>query len=89
SLRPFCAKLSSCKILSVTKCPANLPYESLKNSGDAVNEYCMLGCASSVCGATTLQTSNASEIVDGAVAQCTNACSHFCTKGSANAVETA
>nr|AAB33007.1 crambin precursor=thionin variant Thi2Ca7 [Crambe abyssinica, seeds, Peptide Partial, 51 aa] [Crambe hispanica subsp. abyssinica] len=51
SLRPFCAKLSSCKILSVTKCPANLPYESLKNSGDAVNEYCMLGCASSVCGA--------------------------------------
>nr|AAB33010.1 crambin precursor=thionin variant Thi2Ca11 [Crambe abyssinica, seeds, Peptide Partial, 130 aa] [Crambe hispanica subsp. abyssinica] len=88
--RPVCASISGCKILSVTKCPSNLPYENLKNSGDVVNEYCKLGCASSVCGAlTTLQNSDASEVVDGAVAQCTNACSNFCTKGSANAVETA
>nr|AAB33008.1 crambin precursor=thionin variant Thi2Ca9 [Crambe abyssinica, seeds, Peptide Partial, 135 aa] [Crambe hispanica subsp. abyssinica] len=86
----LCAAISECKILSVTKCPSNLPYNNLKNSGDAVNEYCKLGCASSVCGSlTTLQSSDASEIVDGAVAQCTNACSDFCTKGSAHAVETA
>ncbi|KAL0715130.1 hypothetical protein Bca4012_064452 [Brassica carinata] len=35
------------------------------------------------------ENSEASEIMNGAVAQCTNACSTFCTKGSVNAVETA
>ncbi|KAG2331372.1 hypothetical protein Bca52824_002552 [Brassica carinata] len=36
------------------------------DKGDAVNEYCKLGCASSVCGGlTTLQNSDATEIVNG------------------------
>ncbi|KAF8047172.1 hypothetical protein N665_3163s0005 [Sinapis alba] len=90
SSRQTCARLSGCTIVSGTTCPQGYPHDILENSGDAVNEYCKLGCASSVCGAlTTLQNSDASEIVNGAVAQCTNACSNFCTKGSAKAVETA
>ncbi|KAF5186943.1 Thionin-2.2 [Thalictrum thalictroides] len=54
----------------------------LGNSG--INEYCKLGCASSVCEAiSTLQISDAGEeVVNGAVEQCTEACSAFCTKGS-------
>nr|AAB33005.1 crambin precursor=thionin variant Thi2Ca3 [Crambe abyssinica, seeds, Peptide Partial, 133 aa] [Crambe hispanica subsp. abyssinica] len=87
--RPVCAALSGCKILDVTKCPPDYRYDILKSS-DALNEYCKLGCASSVCGAlANLQNSDASEIVNGAVVQCNNACSSFCTKGSANAVGTA
>ncbi|KAG2331373.1 hypothetical protein Bca52824_002553 [Brassica carinata] len=87
---PTCANHYGCKIVSGTTCPPGYPYTNLGNSGDAVTEYCKLGCAFSVCDAlTTLQNSDASEIVNGAVAQCTNACSNFCTKGSANAVETA
>ncbi|KAH0933542.1 hypothetical protein BRARA_C02750 [Brassica rapa] len=85
-----CANLSGCKIVSGTTCPPGYTHDILQNYGDAVNEYCKLGCASSVCGAlTTLKNSDASEIVKGAVSQCTNACSNFCTKGSAKAVETA
>ncbi|KAG2331366.1 hypothetical protein Bca52824_002546 [Brassica carinata] len=87
---PTCAEHNRCKIVSGTTCPPGYPYTAVRNSGDIVNEYCKLGCATSVCGAlTTLQDSDASEIVNGAVAQCTNACANFCTKGSANAVETA
>ncbi|KAF8047546.1 hypothetical protein N665_2961s0003 [Sinapis alba] len=58
---------------------------------DAVNEYCKLGCTSSVCGPlTTLQNSGASEIGDGAVEHCAEACSTLCTNGSTKlAVETA
>ncbi|XP_010511019.1 PREDICTED: thionin-like [Camelina sativa] len=89
--RETCAKLCGCKIIKGKKCTTP-PYihAILENSGDAVNEYCKLGCASSVCGTlTTLQNSDASEIVSGAVVQCTEACSEFCTKDSSNAVETA
>ncbi|XP_018462017.2 thionin-like [Raphanus sativus] len=90
SSRKTCAKISGCKIVSGTTCPQGYLHEIIENSGDAVNEYCKLGCASSVCGGlTTLQDSDASEIVNGAVAQCTDTCAYFCTKGSAKAVETA
>ncbi|XP_018474676.1 thionin-like [Raphanus sativus] len=95
-MRVTCAKKCGCIIAGET-CPPGYPYGTpgypygtFGNSGDIVNEYCKLGCASSVCGAlTTLQDSDASEIVNGAVEQCTNACANFCTKGSANSVETA
>ncbi|KAG2332832.1 hypothetical protein Bca52824_004012 [Brassica carinata] len=87
-LTPLCISHTGC-IESETTCPPGYPYAILENSGHTVNEYCKLGCASSVCGdLTTLQKSDASEIVNGAFAQCTNACSNFCTKGSAKAVET-
>ncbi|KAJ4882645.1 putative thionin-2.4 [Raphanus sativus] len=87
--RPICASISGCKIVSGT-CPPGYTNEILENSGDAVSEYCKLGCAFSVCGAlSTLQNSDASEIVNRAVAQCTNACSNICTKRSVNAVEPA
>ncbi|XP_010414716.1 PREDICTED: thionin-like [Camelina sativa] len=87
--RPVCASVSGCKIVD-GKCPNGYTHDTLQNSGDAVNEYCKLGCASSVCGAlNTLQSSDASEIVNGAVAQCAKACSSFCTKGSTTEVETA
>ncbi|XP_010500582.1 PREDICTED: thionin-2.2-like [Camelina sativa] len=88
----FCAKLCSCKDIAGPTCPPGYTNDILENSaqGDDVNRYCKLGCASSVCGAlTTLQNSDASEIVNGAVAQCTKACSALCTKGSAKAVSTA
>ncbi|XP_020866166.1 thionin-2.2-like [Arabidopsis lyrata subsp. lyrata] len=56
---------------------------------DAINEYCNLGCASSMCGAlTTLQNSGASEIVNEAVEKCTKACSTLCTKAIAIATPT-
>ncbi|XP_010470235.1 PREDICTED: thionin isoform X3 [Camelina sativa] len=86
--RPMCCSLSGCKIVS--KCPNGYTHDTLQNSGDAVNEYCKLGCTYSVCAAMeTLQSSDASEIVSGAVAQCAKACSTFCAKGSSNVVETA
>ncbi|XP_010462617.1 PREDICTED: thionin [Camelina sativa] len=89
-----CANISGCKIVGGSTCPNGYTRDTLQNSGDAVsvNEYCKLGCASSVCGAmNTLQSSvnDASEIVNGAVAQCAKACSNFCTKGSTTEVETA
>ncbi|XP_057776168.1 probable thionin-2.4 [Salvia miltiorrhiza] len=66
-----CAKLSGCKLTDD------------RNACPTVDEYCKLGCASSVCAAiTTLQNSDASEVVNGAVEKCNQACSAFCTKGS-------
>nr|pir thionin variant Thi2Ca4 - Abyssinian crambe [Crambe hispanica subsp. abyssinica] len=78
---PICATDTGCIIIPGATCPGDYPNDVLKNSGNAVNEYCKLGCASS-------QNSDA-RIVNGAVRQCTNACSHLCTNGSAKAVETA
>ncbi|KFK42265.1 hypothetical protein AALP_AA2G233200 [Arabis alpina] len=89
SSKPFCARISGCKIVNGGNCPPDYPYpeDNLENSGDLVIEYCKLGCASSVCGAiTSLQNFDKSEIVDGAVAQCTKACSTLCTKGSTIAI---
>ncbi|EOA33469.1 hypothetical protein CARUB_v10021136mg [Capsella rubella] len=87
--RPFCASLSGCKIVD-GKCPNGFTHDTLQTSGDAVNEYCKLGCTSSVCGAmNALQNSDASEIVNGAVEKCATACSSFCTKGSTTKAETA
>ncbi|XP_010470232.1 PREDICTED: thionin-like [Camelina sativa] len=88
----FCASLSGCGIIGGKTCPNGYQHDTLQRSGDAiaVNEYCKLGCASSLCGAmNTLQISDASEIVNGAVAQCAKACSTFCAKGSSTVVETA
>ncbi|XP_010422125.1 PREDICTED: probable thionin-2.4 [Camelina sativa] len=88
--RQVCANLSGCKIVSGSTCPNGYTKDTLENTGVAVNEYCKVGCVSSVCGAlTTLQNSDANEIVNEAVEKCANACSTICTKGSINAVETA
>ncbi|XP_057807808.1 probable thionin-2.4 [Salvia miltiorrhiza] len=82
--RQMCASLSGCKIIDGT-CPTGWTNDILENTG--VDEYCKLGCASSVCAAiSTLQNSDASDAVNGAVEKCTQACSAFCTKAS---VETA
>ncbi|KFK44128.1 hypothetical protein AALP_AA1G219300 [Arabis alpina] len=62
-------------------CPKDYPFGSFVHSVDLANGYCKLGCVSSVCGPiNTLQKSDASEIVNGAVAQCTKACASLCTK---------
>ncbi|EOA21772.1 hypothetical protein CARUB_v10002233mg [Capsella rubella] len=87
-----CAKLSGCKIITGTTCPNGYSKDILENtSTDNVGEYCKIGCVSSVCGTlTTLQNSDASETVKGAVEKCTNACSMVCTKSSSvSAVENA
>ncbi|CAA7041573.1 unnamed protein product [Microthlaspi erraticum] len=89
SLLTCCSK-SGCMV--PPSCPPDYPYGLLRKSGqgDAVNEYCKLGCAFSACGAlTTLQNSDASEIVSDAVEQCTKACSTICNKGSLAAAESA
>ncbi|EOA17735.1 hypothetical protein CARUB_v10006117mg, partial [Capsella rubella] len=84
-----CAGLSGCKIVDGS-CPNGYPNENLENTGDVVSEYCKVGCVSSVCGAlSTLQNSDASEIVNEAAGNCALACSKVCTKGSMNAVGTA
>lgn len=85
-----CIRNSSCLDISESTCPRGYTNDILENTGDAVTEYCKLGCVSSVCGALTiLQNSDASEIVNGEVEKCTMACSTVCTKGSMNAVENA
>ncbi|EOA31693.1 hypothetical protein CARUB_v10014899mg [Capsella rubella] len=87
--RPICASLSGCKIVNGS-CPGGYPKDILENTGDVVNEYCKLGCVSSVCSVlTTIQNSDASEIVKGAAEKCAITCSTVCAKGSMNAVETA
>ncbi|CAA7041567.1 unnamed protein product [Microthlaspi erraticum] len=73
-------------------CPPGYPNGILKKSGqsDAVSDYCKLGCGLSVCGAmNTLQNTDAKEIVNGAVKQCTKACSIICHKSSLVAVTSA
>nr|AAM62681.1 thionin Thi2.2 [Arabidopsis thaliana] len=86
----YCLLKSKCKNTSQTICPPGYTNDILENSGDAVNEYCKLGCASSVCGAlTTLQNFDASKVLSEAVEQCTKACSSVCTGGSTAAVKSA
>ncbi|CAA0405788.1 unnamed protein product [Arabidopsis thaliana] len=81
---------SKCKNTSQTICPPGYTNDILGNSGDAVNEYCKLGCASSVCGAlTTLQNFDTSKVLSEAVEQCTKACSSVCTGGSTATVKSA
>ncbi|EOA17642.1 hypothetical protein CARUB_v10006008mg [Capsella rubella] len=87
--RPSCAGLSGCKIVDGS-CPNGYTNENLENTGDVVSGYCKVGCVSSVCGGlTTLQNSDASEIVNEAAGNCALACSKVCNKGSMNAVGTA
>ncbi|KAF4351402.1 probable thionin-2.4 [Cannabis sativa] len=85
--RQFCAKLSGCIIISENTCPDNYNHDILENNGgDSVNEYCKLGCTFYVCDPlTTLQDSDASEVVKEAVEKCTKACFAICTKGSITA----
>ncbi|XP_010471247.1 PREDICTED: thionin-2.1-like [Camelina sativa] len=72
--RQYCISVAGCQ--ESDTCPPGW-----EDSGDVVNEYCKLGCETSVCGAmNTLKNSDASEIVKGALEQCAKACSTFCTK---------
>nr|ABA87107.1 thionin [Salvia miltiorrhiza] len=78
-----CADLSGCKVIDGGTCPTGWTNDILENT---VDEFCKLGCASSVCAAiTTLQNSDASEVVNGAAEKCSQACSAFCTKASVSA----
>nr|ABJ15789.1 putative thionin precursor [Knorringia sibirica] len=90
--RERCASLSGCKHVTGNTCsPGWEKFNAiLQGDGDGVAEYCKLGCVSSVCGAMTfLQNSDPAKIVNGAVEECTNACSAFCIKGSIVAPELA
>ncbi|CAN6818809.1 hypothetical protein Bca4012_003960 [Brassica carinata] len=89
--RSICLPASGCLEISGIVCPSGYPNDILENSGDHANEYCKLGCTSSVCGAmTSLHNSGAGEIVNEAFEQCANACATFCNKGSVKpAAETA
>jgi len=88
--RPTCASLSGCRIIDGTTCPSGWDKSILEKSGDVINEYCKLGCASSLCDIiTTLQKADVGvEVVNEAVKKCNNACSEFCTKGSTIAIVT-
>ncbi|VVA96770.1 unnamed protein product [Arabis nemorensis] len=81
-----CALLSDCQLDIWDDCPPGYDHGILENSGDAVKEYCKLGCESSVCGAmTALKNFDARKIVNGAIEKCLKACSTLCTKGSMTA----
>ncbi|KAG7543544.1 Thionin [Arabidopsis thaliana x Arabidopsis arenosa] len=86
-----CLALSTCKIISGNICPPGYTNDIHENSGDAVKEYCELGCASSVCGTalTTLQNLDASKDLSEAVELCTKVCSTVCTGGPSAAVKSA
>ncbi|KFK23311.1 hypothetical protein AALP_AAs68437U000100 [Arabis alpina] len=84
--RQRCASISGCQITS-GGCPSGFP-NRLKISGDVVNDFCKLGCASSVCGTlTSRQAYDPNEIVNEAVEQCNKACSTICTKDPMTALE--
>ncbi|XP_010415958.1 PREDICTED: thionin-2.1-like [Camelina sativa] len=86
--RQKCISVSGCQ--ESDTCPPGWENDILENSDDVVNEYCKLGCETSVCGAmNTLKNSDASEIVKGALEQCAKACSTFCTKSSKATLVTA
>ncbi|XP_019088101.1 PREDICTED: thionin-2.1-like [Camelina sativa] len=88
----ICLHTTGCEeMASYNLCSKGFIYHNLENSGDNINEYCKLGCATSVCNAvTTLKNSDASEVVNGAVEKCTKACSILCTNGFVKpALETA
>ncbi|XP_010418151.1 PREDICTED: probable thionin-2.4 [Camelina sativa] len=88
--RIICATQSGCILFDgqhLGPCPNKFPYDSLE---DGVNEYCKLGCVSSLCGAIkALTNSDTSEIGNGSADNCANACSTLCTKSSTTGVETA
>ncbi|KAF5201451.1 Thionin [Thalictrum thalictroides] len=74
-------------------CPTSHPSsDMLENSGAMINEYCKLGCASSVCDAITSTNEN-SDVREGEVKEavdlCNNACSEFCNKGAKTALASA
>ncbi|RID71414.1 hypothetical protein BRARA_C03354 [Brassica rapa] len=81
--RSICLPASGCLEISGNVCPSGYPNDILENFGNNVNEYCKLGCTSSVCGAmTSLHNSGAGEIVKEAFEQCTKGCATLCNKGS-------
>ncbi|CAH8283572.1 unnamed protein product [Eruca vesicaria subsp. sativa] len=83
SLPSTCARVCGCvKVSSGNVCPSGYPNDILEKSGNNANEYCKLGCASSVCGAmTTFHNSGASEVVDETFERCAKTCATFCNKG--------
>ncbi|KAL0825107.1 hypothetical protein Bca101_048784 [Brassica carinata] len=87
----FCLRVTDCISFPHNTCPPQFPANRLEHSADVVNEYCKVGCTSSLCGPlTTVQNSGGSEIGDGAIEDCAKSCSAFCTNGSTKlAVETA
>ncbi|KAL0716997.1 hypothetical protein Bca4012_066319 [Brassica carinata] len=81
--RSACLSVSGCIQVSGNVCPSGYSNDILENSGNNVNEYCKLGCTSSVCGAmTNLHNSGSNKVVKEAFEQCANACSTFCNEGS-------
>ncbi|KAF5203591.1 Thionin [Thalictrum thalictroides] len=80
-----CASLCDC--IHVTgNCPSTHPRSNmLESSGDMINEYCKLGCASSVCDTISTNQNSGEGEVNEAVEHCVNACSELCNKGAKTA----
>lgn len=85
--KAICASICGCKIVDGPTCPNGYTHDILqKTGGEAANEYCKLGCASSVCSAiATLQNFDQGELVNGAVEKCVVTCSALYTKYSIRA----
>ena len=84
--RERCASLCGCKIVSGTCPPGYLHSISTLESSGAINDYCKLGCASSVCNTIGTHDDNSDvgeEVVNETVEHCHKACSEFCNKGVA------
>ncbi len=78
--RPVCANLCDCIIITGSRCPPSHPRGMFENSVASVNDYCNLGCTSSVCNTiiSGLNTSAGEGEVKEAVEHCKHACSELC-----------
>ncbi|KAF5178959.1 Thionin [Thalictrum thalictroides] len=89
--RPVCARICDCIIIEGNRCPDSHPSSSMLENSGLINEYCKLGCASSVCD--TITTNQNSDVHDEklkeAVEHCVNACSELCNKGAGTALASA
>ncbi|KAF5188805.1 Plant thionin, partial [Thalictrum thalictroides] len=71
-------------------CPSTHPRSNkLESSGAMINEYCKLGCASSVCDTLSTNQNSGEGEVNEAVEHCVNACSELCNKGAKTALASA
>ncbi|KAI3880510.1 hypothetical protein MKW92_004120 [Papaver armeniacum] len=85
-----CAGVSGCLIISGSFCPPNYPYpdkevgeeEKQEQTLPTANDYCKLGCASSVCSNITAlyESADTTSELKEAAERCNNACIQFCNK---------
>ncbi|KAI3913500.1 hypothetical protein MKW98_003979 [Papaver atlanticum] len=84
-----CAGVSGCLIIYGSFCPPNYPHkvgdeEKKEQTLQTANDFCKLGCASSVCSniIALYESADSTNKLKEAVERCNNACFQFCNKKS-------